>query len=124
MSYNLSNDAEPPPSPNPPGISASNLRLFQRAGAVLAGIVFVVLILWWARAVYTDWLWYDHLGYRSVFTKILILKVWLYLAGFLVSGLSLTVSLYLAFRYSRGPSSLSLSAESNRLIWAFVAVGA
>mgnify|MGYP001191210377 CR=1 FL=1 len=124
MSYNLSNDAEPPPAPNPPGISASNLRLFKRAGTVLALIVFVVLVLWWARAVYTDWLWFEHLGYRGVFTKILILKVWLFLAGTLVAGLSLTVSLILGFRYSKGPSTLSLSDESNRLIWALLAVGA
>ena len=61
MSYNLSNDAEQPPAPNPPGISASNLRLFKRAGAVLAVLGFVFLILWWARAVYTDLLWFDHL---------------------------------------------------------------
>ncbi|SVC34618.1 uncharacterized protein METZ01_LOCUS287472, partial [marine metagenome] len=92
MSYNLSNDAEQPPAPNPPGISASNLRLFKRAGAVLAVLVFVFLILWWARAVYTDLLWFDHLGYRGVFTKILILKVWLFLAGVLISGLALSVN--------------------------------
>ena len=124
MSYNISNDAEPPPAPNPPGISESNLRLFQRAGAVLAVIVLVLLILWWVRAVYTDWLWYDHLGYRSVFTKILFLKVWLFLAGALVSGLALTVNLYLAFRYSRGAFTLSLSADSYRLVWALVVLSA
>ena len=92
MSYNLSNDAEPPPAPNPPGISESNLRLFQRAGSVLAVIVLVFLILWWARAVYTDWLWYGHLGYRDVFTKILLLKVWLFLAGALISGFATVFS--------------------------------
>ena len=124
MSYNLSNDAEPPPAPNLPGISLANLRLFQRAGSVLAVAVLVLLILWWARAVYTDLLWYDHLGYRSVFTKILFLKIWLFLAGALVSGLTLTASLYFGFRYSRGPSTLSLPAESYRLLWALVVLGA
>ncbi len=124
MSYNLSNDAEQPPAPNPPGISASNLRLFKRAGAVLAVLVFVFLILWWARAVYTDLLWFDHLGYRGVFTKILILKVWLFLAGALISGLALSVNISLAFRYSRGPSTLSLPAESYRLVWALLVASA
>ncbi len=124
MSYNLSNDAELPPAPNPPGISESNLRLFQRAGSVLAIFVLGFLILWWARSVYTDWLWFDHLGYRSVFTKILFLKIWLFLAGALVSGLALTASLYFAFRYSRGAFTRSLSAESYRLLWALVVLGA
>jgi len=124
MSYNLSDDAESPPGANLPGISAANLRRVRQGGLALAALIFLFLLLWWVRAVYTDWLWFDHLGFRSVFTKILFLKTWLFVAGTLVAGLALTLSLYLTVRFSRGASTLSMSEETQRLLWALMAVTA
>ena len=86
MSYNLSNAAEPPPGPIPAGISAANLVRVRNGSLALLVALLLILILWWTRSIYTDWLWFEHLGYRSVFTKILILKTWLFLAGILVAG--------------------------------------
>jgi len=124
MSYNLSDDAESPPGANLPGISAANLRRVRQGGLALAALIILFLLLWWARAVYTDWLWFDHLGFRSVFTKILFLKAWLFVAGTLVAGLALTLSLYLTVRFSRGASTLSVSEETQRLLWALLAASA
>jgi uncharacterized membrane protein (UPF0182 family) len=36
------------------------------------------------RGIYTEWLWFDSLGFSSVYTTILTTKVWLFFAGALV----------------------------------------
>jgi len=71
----------------------------------------------------TDWLWFDSLGFRSVYTKILVLKLWLFLVGTLVSGAVLLGNFYLANRFSRGPSTLAVNHGSMRLLWALTAAG-
>ena len=120
MSYNLSNDAEPPPGPIPAGISAANLVRVRNGSLALLVALLLILILWWTRSIYTDWLWFEHLGYRSVFTKILILKTWLFLAGALVAGVAIGLNLYLAMRYSMGASTLSIPRDTFRLLWASI----
>jgi uncharacterized membrane protein (UPF0182 family) len=84
-------------------------------------LLFLFLILWWLRTVYTDWLWFDSLGFRSVYTKILVLKLWLFLGGTLVAGGVLLGNFYLAHRFSRGPSTLAVRTDSLRLLWALTA---
>ena len=110
MSYDLSNDAEPA-GPGPlPGIfdpTDANLRRWGRGILAISGTVFLVLLLWWLRAAYTDLLWFDHLGYSAVFVKILVLKLWLFAAGAIVAGIVLLGNLYLAYRHSRGESILN-----------------
>jgi len=120
MSYDLNDDAERPPGPGMPGISAAHLRLARRWGLALIALVLLVLVLWWLRGVYTDWLWFDRLGLRSVYTKILLLKVWLFVGGTLVAAIVLSVNLYLAVRFSRGPSTRVLSEDVFRSIWALI----
>ena len=72
---------------------------------------------------YTDWLWFDSLGSRSVYTKILVFKLWLFLGGTLISGAVLLGNCYLANQFSRGPSTLEVSLGSMRLFWALTATG-
>ena len=48
---------------------------------VIAGLIGLVVALAVLRGIYTDWLWFDRLGYLSVFTKILWTRVWLFAAG-------------------------------------------
>ena len=110
MSYDLSNDADPA-GPGPlPGIfepTDANLRRLWRGALAISGVVFLVLLLWWLRAAYTDLLWFDHLGYRAVFVKIFVLKLWLFAAGAIIAGIVLLGNLYLAHRLSRGESTLN-----------------
>ena len=120
MSYSLSSDAEPPPGTISPGISAANLVRVRNGSLALLVALLLFLVLWWARSVYTDWLWFDHLGYLSVFTKILILKTWLFLAGTLVAGVAIGLNLYLAMRYSMGASTLDMPRDTFRLAWASI----
>ena len=115
MSFELTNDAERPEGPNLPGISAVALRRVRNGCIVAVGLLFAFLILWWLQRAYTDWLWFGELGYRDVFTKILVMKVWLFIGGTLVAAAALLVNFYLTFRFSRGPTTLGLADDSMRL---------
>ena len=120
MSYNLSNDAELPPAPKLPGISTETERRLRRGFPALTALVLLVLALWWARGVYTDLLWVSNLGFTSVYTKILLLKVWLFVGGTLVTGVPLAVSLQAAWTIAGGPSTLGLPQDFLRLLRATV----
>ena len=120
MSYDLTNDAGQPEAPVLPGISAVNLRRVRNGSIIAVGLLFAFLILWWLRTVYTDWLWFGELGYRSVFTKILVMKVWLFIGGTAVAAAALAVNFYFTFRFSRGPSTLAVTDDAMRLLRALL----
>lgn len=124
MSYDLTNDAEQVPGPSLPGISAVHLRLVRKWSLVLGIILFLFLVLWWARTVYTDLLWFDQLGFRGVYSKILLIKVGLFAGGTLVSAAALCLTLYVSYRFSFGPSTLTFSADTFRLLGALLIAGA
>ncbi|MDA0263620.1 MAG: UPF0182 family protein [Chloroflexi bacterium] len=124
MSHDLTNDADHPEGPALPGISAVMLRRVRKGSIIAVGLLFAFLILWWLRTVYTDLLWFGELGYRDAFTKILVLKVWLFIGGTAVTAAALLVNFYFTFRFSRGPSSLAVSDDSMRLLQALLAAAA
>ncbi len=124
MSYDLTNDAENPSGQRVPGISPNNLRRVRRVSLGLTALVMVILVLWWVRSSYTDWLWFDQLGLGSVFTKILFLKAWLFIGGSLVAGGTICLNLFLTVRYSQGQSTRNLRGDTSRLIWASIIGGA
>ena len=92
MSYDLTNDAEDPDGPSLPGVSDVVLRRVRNGCIIAVGLLFSFLILWWLRTVYTDLLWYDELGHRDVFTKILAMKLWLFIGGTAVTAAVLVVN--------------------------------
>ena len=122
MSFDLTNDANQPEGPNLPGISAVILRRVRNGSIIAVGLLFAFLILWWLRTVYTDWLWFGEMGYRDVFTKILVIKTWLFVGGTAAAAAALLVNFYLTFRFSRGPSTLAVSEDSMRLLQALLVV--
>ena len=120
MSFDLTNDSDEPEGPNLPGISEVALRRVRKGCIIAVGLLFAFLILWWLRTVYTDLLWYGELGYRDVFTKILVMKLWLLIGGTLVTAAALIVNFYYTFRFSRGPSTLPVTDETMRLLRALL----
>ena len=94
MSYDLTNDTDEPEGPNLPGITDVVLRRVRNGCIIAVGLLFAFLILWWLRTVYTDLLWYGELGYRDVFTKILVMKLWLFIGGTAVTAAALIVNFY------------------------------
>ncbi|PKB68999.1 MAG: hypothetical protein BZY77_07380 [SAR202 cluster bacterium Io17-Chloro-G5] len=120
MSFDLTNDSDEPESPNLPGVSAVALRRVRNGCITAVALLFVFLVLWWLRTVYTDLLWYDELGYQGVFTKILMTKIWLFVGGTAVTAAALIVNFYFTFRFSRGPSTLPVTEETMRLLRALL----
>ncbi|MDP6497041.1 MAG: UPF0182 family protein [SAR202 cluster bacterium] len=120
MSFDLTNDNDQPESPNLPGVSEVVLLRVRNGCIIAVGLLFAFLILWWLRTVYTDLLWYDKLGYQSVFTKILVMKIWLFIGGTAVTAAALIVNFYFTFRFSRGPSTLPVTDETMRLLRALL----
>ena len=93
-----------------------NIRLIVRWGIVILALVLVFVVLWVARAIYTDWLWYDQLGYLNVFTTIVSLRIWLFFAGFGLFAIFIAINLYVAHRLSRGESILPVPRDVYRLM--------
>ena len=120
MSFDLTNDSDEPEGPNLPGISEVVLQRVRKGCIIAVGLLFAFLILWWLRTVYTDLLWYGELGYRDVFTKILVMKLWLFIGGTLVTAAALIANFYYTFRFSRGPSTLPVTDETMRLLRALL----
>ena len=120
MSFDLTNDSDEPESPNLPGVSAVVLRRMRNGCITAVSLIFAFLVLWWLRTVYTDLLWYDELGYQGVFTKILVMKIWLFVGGTAVTAAALIVNFYFTFRFSRGPSTLPVTEETMRLLRALL----
>ena len=120
MSFDLTNDSDESERPNLPGVSAVALRRVRNGCITAVSLLFAFLVLWWLRTVYTDLLWYDELGYQGVFTKILVMKIWLFVGGTAVTAAALIVNFYFTFRFSRGPSTLPVTEETMRLLRALL----
>ena len=73
-------------SPFPNGESERSVLPFDPSpllkwGLIILGLIFLFILLSVLRQIYTNWLWFDALDYRSVYVKILATKVALFFAG-------------------------------------------
>ena len=82
---------------------------------VIAGLIGLAVALAVLRGIYTDWLWFDNLGYLSVYTKILWTRVWLFAVGAALFAVAIAVNMVLARRFSRAESVLPVPPET--LYW-------
>ena len=85
---------------------------YLKWGGVIVGLVVLFAALSFFRSIYTDLLWFDSLGFRSVFTKILVTRAVLFTIGALAFAAVLGVSLIIAGRSSKGPITLPLPPEA------------
>ncbi len=81
---------------------AARMPKLTRRSRILIGVALavVVLLLIGPRLVdaYVDWLWFGELGYRSVFTTVLVTRVVVFLVAGLVVGAIVFAGLALAYR--------------------------
>ena len=84
-------------------------------GALLVGLILLFVLLSFLRSIYTELLWFDEVGFRGVYLKVLVTRVLLFVGGALVFGIPLGVSLFFANRVSQGPEAIPLP-ESTRLL--------
>ncbi|NUT34752.1 MAG: UPF0182 family protein [Hamadaea sp.] len=76
----------------------------------LAGFLAFLLVLGWVVALWTDWLWFDEVGFTQVLTKQLGTRIGLFLVGSVAVGLFLLGNLALAVRLR--PFALPLNTGS------------
>ena len=78
-------------------VAAGNRRVspLSIALGILGAIVFV---LFSAAGIYTDWLWFDNLGYEVVFITEIVGQLVAFLLGFVVMAIVVSVGLTLAWR--------------------------
>ena len=99
------------------GDDDSTLELYQFFGqigtlakwvafAVVAVVLFSLFIF--GRSVFTDWLWFDNLGYRGIFVKVLMTRITLFAIGAVAMAVIAGASIFAAGRLSRGSVALPL----------------
>ncbi|MCP2325360.1 hypothetical protein HDA40_003867 [Hamadaea flava] len=73
-------------------------RRGRTALVVVVSSLAFLLVLGWVVALWTDWLWFDEVGFRAVLTKELGTRVGLFVVATLATGLFLIGNLALAVR--------------------------
>ena len=106
-------------------------QLARRARWLYAvlGLILLFFLINFLRSVYTDYLWYDQLGFTDVFIKVLITRLVLFVIGALIFAAAVGVSLYFANRISQGPEEIALPQATRDVLrklikWGAVAVTA
>ena len=64
-------ESSPEPVIGPPTMSPS----FLKWAAVIIGLIVLFGVLSFGRGVYTDLLWFDNLGFRSIFVKVTVTRI-------------------------------------------------
>ena len=77
---------------------------------ILAVIVAALVSL---SSFYIDWLWFESVGFTSVWSTVLLTKVALFAVAGLVTSVVITLNIYLAFR--RRPFDVSMAIASDNL---------
>lgn len=115
MSYDLINDSAPVPRAPLPGISEAAERIIGRVLTAATIAATVLFATWWLAGVYADWLWYDQLGYRDAFYKLLILKFSLFTIGGLLAATMVSLNTAILLRLSLGTTGRPLPPDFLRL---------
>ena len=82
-----------------PPVGAPTLSRRTRILLIVAAVI-ILLLLGGSRLLdlYVDWLWFGEVGYRSVFSTVLVTHVLLFVIGGLVMGGLVALSLWIAYR--------------------------
>src|SRR5215212_461466 len=116
-------------------MSLSSLRVGQRRSAILPTLIIVaILIVTFAifTSVWTDRLWHGSFGYASVFSKMLLTRIALFLSFGLIMATCVVANAAIAYRLrprlgAQAPSSPLLERYrellESRFVWVLVAAG-
>lgn len=105
----------PPPPPFQVGEGGQGGRRNQR-WIVLLGLGLLVLVVGGAsKELYTDWLWFESVGYTSVFLTTLGARVGLFAAGAVVAFLFIVVNLVIARQVGPRPGLRRVGGPEGRL---------
>ena len=101
----------------------SDIRPFLKWAAIIVGLVVLFGLVSFGRSVYTDLLWFDSLGLRSIFLKVTVTRIALFAIGTVVAAVALGVSLWLAHRHSAGEITLPVPEEVLNVLRRSVTLG-
>ena len=90
---------ESPTPPKPPRSKRKHSPA-RRWLIIIGTLVFLFIIASIGKGIYTEWLWFDSLGFSSIYTTILATRLWLFAAGAFVFLVLLLANLFLARRLS------------------------
>ena len=85
-------------------------------GLVILALILLFVGLNFLKSAYTDWLWFGELGFRSVFVKIIVTRVVLFIVGAAIMAVLLGASLYFANRFSDGSEMVAVPPEVRELV--------
>ena len=63
-----------------------DIRPFLKWAAIIVGLVVLFGLVSFGRSVYTDLLWFDSLGLRSIFLKVTVTRIALFAIGTVAGG--------------------------------------
>lgn len=86
-------------------------------------IILLFIALSAAKNVWTDWLWFDSLGYREVFSKRLFTRIWLFFAGAGAFLIFFLANAWIAERLGRSREPSVLPPDTLVLVQGFTRIG-
>ena len=93
-------------------------------GGGLALVIGLFALVFWLLDIYTNFLWFGNLGFEGVYRTILVQRVWLFFTGTLLFAAIGSTSVWLTYRYGRGPQVTPVPEETLELLRPLTLVGA
>jgi len=97
----------------------SNKFLIGLIGFIIVG----ALLLSLAIGIFTNFLWFENLGFSGVYKTILFTKIWLFALGFLVVITLSVINLLLTYKYGQGGQIVPLADETLNLVRPLIRYG-
>ena len=98
-------------------------RRIARWAFVIVAVILLFAALSAAKNVWTDWLWFDSIGYQEVFSKRLFTRIWLFFAGAGAFLLFFLANAWIAERLARSREPAVLPPETVVLVQGFTRIG-
>lgn len=116
--WNQGGQAQSKPPKNKPKFSSIPWWLI-----IIGTLIFLFIIAAIGKGIFTEWLWFDSLGFSSVYSTILTTRLWLFAAGALVFLAILLPNLLMARRLSPVSSDNVLIAQGMVIVRRVLDVG-
>ena len=86
-------------------------------------LVPIVILVWLAKGMFTDFLWFSALGYEDIFITVLMSKIVLFLIGFLFVFALVSGNLFYINRKTTGPVEADIPDELMGILKKLILLG-
>jgi len=105
-------DNTPSASWNSDFLFPTDIGKFLKWGLLALLVLLTLALTFILLEIYTNWLWFESLGFLGIFRTVLWTKIWLFLAGALIFSALAGLSVSIAYRNGRGESYLPLPPQT------------